>query len=387
MGSPPLQSSAHLRAPASIGALIAPSPRVIADDVWAKLMWAGLSLSAAEMQAGLASTPTGRAPHYPPELIRALSIAWLFAGLRSDELLRLRVGCIRWQRDGGGDDRVCLLDVPVHKTGSSYAKPVDPLVGDAVAAWEAVRGPQPLLQDRKTGEPVALLFCHRARRLTGRYLNVHLIPMLCRKGGVPLADARGAITSHRARATIASQLYNAKDPMSLFELQAWLGHRSPASTQHYALITPNTLTKAYRDAGYFARNVRAIEVLVDREAVRSGDAAAGRPWQYFDLGHGFCTYSFFEQCPHRMACARCDFYIPKGSTVSQHHDGEREPPTHVGEDSDVGRREGRGRGGSGGGEPPPRPPRGRPHTFGGDSAAARVHASPHHGHRPGATAA
>jgi hypothetical protein len=30
-----------------------------------------------------------------------------------------------------------------------------------------------------------------------------------------------------------------------------------------------------------------------------------------------CTYSFFEQCPHRMACARCDFYVPKDSTKAQ----------------------------------------------------------------------
>src|SRR3989442_8462539 len=35
------------------------------------------------------------------------------------------------------------------------------------------------------------------------------------------------------------------------------------------------------------------------------------------LGHGYCTYSFFEQCPHRMACARCDFYVPKDSTKAQ----------------------------------------------------------------------
>lgn len=84
-------------------------------------------------------------------------------------------------------------------------------------------------------------------------------------------------------------------PMTLFELQAWLGHRSPGSTQHYARISPNTLTKAYKDAGYFARNVRTIEVLVDREAVASGAAAAGEPWQHYDLGHGFCSYSFFEQ--------------------------------------------------------------------------------------------
>jgi hypothetical protein len=92
--------------------------------------------------------------------------------------------------------------------------------------------------------------------------------------------------------------------MTLFELQAWLGHRSPLSTQYYAKILPTTLARAYADAGYFARNVRTIEVLVDRESVQNGTAASGAPWQYFDLGHGFCTYSFFEQCPHRMAPAR-----------------------------------------------------------------------------------
>lgn len=117
-----------------------------------------------------------------------------------------------------------------------------------------------------------------------------------------MSDARGRITRHRARSTIATHLYNAKDPMSLFELQAWLGHRLPAPTQHYAAITPTTLTLAYTDAGYFARSPRTIGVLIDRDAVRSGAVAQGEPWQFFDLGHGHCTYSFFEQCTD--ACNR-----------------------------------------------------------------------------------
>jgi hypothetical protein len=59
---------------------------------------------------------------------------------------------------------------------------------------------------------------------------------------------------------------------------------------------------------------RTVEVLVDRDAVASGAAANGDPWQYDDLGHGWCTYTFFEQCQHRMAWARCDFYTPKASS-------------------------------------------------------------------------
>jgi integrase len=310
-----------LGTPRSVSALIGPNPRVIADDVWAKLLWAGLNVEAVD----LPSNSSG--PCYPMELIRAVTLTWLFAGQRSDEISRLRVGCVRWQHDGApipGDsddvlaqDAVCLLDIPTHKTGTAFTKPVDPLLGKAIEAWEAVRPDQPKVLDPKTGEHVDLLFAMRARRVAKAYINHTIIPSLCRKAAIPTADVRGNITSHRARSTIASQLYNSKEPMTLFELQAWLGHRSPETTQHYARITPNTLAKAYNDAGYFARNIRTIEVLVDRDAVTSGRAAAGEPWEYYDLGHGYCTYTFFEQCPHRMACARCDFYRPKASSKGQ----------------------------------------------------------------------
>ncbi|WP_440098915.1 hypothetical protein [Streptosporangium sp. H16] len=40
----------------------------------------------------------------------------------------------------------------------------------------------------------------------------------------------------------------------------------------------------------------------------------GESWQYYDLGHGFCGYAFFEQCPHRMTCAKCNLYTPKDSS-------------------------------------------------------------------------
>jgi integrase len=305
-----------LATPRSIKAMIGPRPRVIDDAAWAKLLWAGLHLETTDV-------PASRGVRfYPVELVRALALTWLFGGLRSDEIARLRVGCIRWQPMGAAsaadtNEVVCFLDVPVHKTGTPFTKPVDPLLGRAIAAWEAVRPEQPLLADPRTGELAPLLFAVRAKRVAKTYLNLALISALCRKAGVPETDARGRITSHRARSTIATQLYNAKEPMTLFELQAWLGHRSPQSTQHYARITPTTLAKAYSDAGYFGRNVRTIEVLLDREAVQSGAVANGTPWQYFDLGHGYCTFSFFEQCLHRMACARCDFYVPKDSTRAQ----------------------------------------------------------------------
>jgi hypothetical protein len=94
-------------------------------------------------------------------MVQAVAAVWLFAGLRANEICRPRVGCIRWQaRDGGlldtsrgiPADAVCLLDVPVNKTETAFTKPVDRAVGEAIAAWEAVRPVQPALPDPKTGE-------------------------------------------------------------------------------------------------------------------------------------------------------------------------------------------------------------------------------------------
>ncbi|MGC2363646.1 MAG: tyrosine-type recombinase/integrase [Candidatus Sulfotelmatobacter sp.] len=311
--------------PKSVLAKIGPNPRIIADDVWAKLVWAGLNLTAEDLPK---RGPFHRKPvesSYPVELCKALAVTWLFAGLRNNEILRLRLGCARLQREDVSvpatdetlaSGAVCMLDVPVNKTSAAFTKPVDPIVGEMISAWEKVRPIGAKLPDWKTGEAVDFLFLFRLTVVGKSYLNNVLIPTLCRKAGVPTSDVRGNITSHRGRSTIASQLFNAKEPMTLFELQEWLGHSTPAATQHYAKITPIKLAKSYADAGYFARNLRAIEVLVDQEIVRSGRAAT-EPWKFYDLGHGYCTYDFFDQCPHRMACAKCSFYMPKASSQVQ----------------------------------------------------------------------
>jgi hypothetical protein len=255
-------------------------------------------------------------------MVRAIALVWLFCGLRSNEIIRLRVGCIRWQHENEGGAEtdstasraaICWLDVPVNKTYCSFTKPVDRLVGEAINLWEQVRPPQPKALDSKTGAMVNYLFSYRGCRIGHQYLNCTLIPMLCRKAGVPESDARGGITSHRARSTIATQLYNAREPMSLLDLQEWLGHTHLESTQHYARVTPTKLAKKYAEAGYFERNVRTVEVLIDRDAILSGGAMSGEPWQYYDLGHGWCANAYFVECPHRMACPKCQFYIAKDS--------------------------------------------------------------------------
>lgn len=64
---------------------------MIADDIWARLLWAGLNLTAQDLPIHMSR----RASWYPAEMVRAVVVVWLFAGLRVDELARLRVGCVR----------------------------------------------------------------------------------------------------------------------------------------------------------------------------------------------------------------------------------------------------------------------------------------------------
>ncbi|MDO7887603.1 tyrosine-type recombinase/integrase [Hymenobacter cheonanensis] len=318
-----------LALPRNIARMRGPAPRVIADDYWAKLMHAGLNLTKADMPQlsanGFRYTSSGlHESWYPFELVYAITMVWLFGGLRVNEIQRLRLGCTRLQTPAQGDlsiapesvKMVCYLDVPTGKSATASSKPVDPLVGAAVQAWEKIRPITVKECDAKTGEVVDFLFVWRGKRVSPGYLNGAIIPMLCKKAGVPESDTRGRISSHRARATIASQLYNAPEGMTLFELQKWLCHSSPSATQHYTKISPTKMAKAYSDADYFGRNVRTVPVTVNPDAITSG-TANGEPAFLYDLGHGFCTLTLFHECKHRMACARCSSYIPKESSRAQ----------------------------------------------------------------------
>lgn len=305
----------YLAVPRSLQAKLAPQPekRIIDRDVWARLVWAGLNLSEADVE----TKKPGSA--HPYAMVKAIAVTWLFSGLRANELRRLGVGCIRWPKTDSGtpEDSVCYLDVPASKSQPAFTKSVEAIVGEVIGDWQNQRPHWSPSVDDCTGETVDFLFYYHGAPLGREYLNGNLIPLLCRKAGIPQEDSKGAITSHRARATIASMLANGDEPMSILALKEWLGHATISATMHYVRDDSAKLAKAYNDAGYFGRNVRTIEVLIDRAAVKSAAAITGEPWKYYDLGHGFCTYDFFDQCPHRMACAKCSFYRPKEETLIQ----------------------------------------------------------------------
>ena len=244
--APVRPANAHWPPRAASLPCIGPNPRVIADDIWAKLLWAGLNLTA--------DRPPGR-----PRPDRSTRSSWSARspspGCSPASAATRSPGCVSaasaGRHDAAGIDRadsprrsspqdaVCLLDVPTHKTGTAFTKPVDPILGQAIDAWQA-RPPDPAAlrrpPDRRAGRPAVRGPWHGgSRRPTSTTPSSRC--SAARPVSRPPTSA-GNITSHRARSTIASQLYNAKEPMTLFELQAWLGHRSPQSTQHYAKISP-----------------------------------------------------------------------------------------------------------------------------------------------------
>lgn len=287
-------------------------PRVIDSDVWARLMYAGLNLVEDDLQSISRSCP-------PLDLFRAVAVTWLFAGLRPDELFRLRLGCVESQIKDWviphhdnilPKNSVCMLEVPPNKSGNAFRKPVHPLVGALINQWETVRPRVNPMLDDKTGQQIHYLFVHRGKPLSKTFVNRVLIPILCDKMDIPLSDSVGRITNSRARITIATQLANGKNPMSLLDLKAWLGHKRLESTQYYIQTDLTERIASYRKAEYFKQNLRTVAVLLDRDAINKGMVTEEHPLLYYDLGHGFCTYDFFDQCPHRMACARCSYYRP-----------------------------------------------------------------------------
>lgn len=307
---PNLDIDDDLATPTSITRLIGPAPRDIKQAAWMKLVWASLNLSDDDCTS----------IRYPPEFIRAVAVVWTHCGLRRDEITRLRLGCVSDVSDKVVNEmvdeegaraatRICILQVPVSKTNTEFSKPVGKVVSDAIRAWEAVRPSQPPQLDHKTKDYTHFLFSYRAARIGLDFVNNAVIPMLCRKAGVPVEDVPGRkITSHRGRASAATWYYNTRNGMTLEELQLWLGHRYISSTQSY--VRPSPVAQAKRFAEMH-ENSYLVEVLVDSRAIESGAAANGQPWQFFPLGNGdYCSNPFYAQCPHKMACPRCDFHVP-----------------------------------------------------------------------------
>jgi integrase len=298
------------RLPKQIRRAVGPNPRPLDDAVWLKLRAAALTLGPQDLPPG----PRGRSSLLPLPMVQAVAAAWTFSGCRSSEIHRLGLDCTYYEDVPEQTDpvsgevlpafRQAMLRVPANKTSGEFVKPIEGPLAEAIERWRQARQQQPRSVDRVTQRQTDYLFCNRGRMLSRTFLNRTLIPILLNKAGLDARDSRGAITSHRARTTLATKLYSPKSGMAAVEVMKWLGHTDLATGRYYVELTPMRLMTAFHRSVALSDNLRLVGVLADT------NPGPGEPVLRYDLGHGWCTNPAYAMCAHRMACARCSFYEP-----------------------------------------------------------------------------
>ncbi len=295
--------------PTSVKRLIQPDPRDIDEVIWCKLTYAAATLSKEDYAVTW---------NYPLSCYRAVALLWVTSARRPNEITRLQLGCIRrdWDPsmlDERGlplvdevDAQLCYLHVPANKTKGPFWVPIPRYTVEAIEAWQRERPlNQPKLVDPKDHSLVDFLFCFRGKKLGDNFINKSLIPVLCKCAGIPEHDARGAITGHRARSTIATMLR--KNGMTLDDISQFLGHARPEMVKAYARTDPFRFGREMNRANDL---MRIVEGIIDIRA-----AKAGKPNVFFFLGRGsdgqprFCGNPAWEKCAHRLACLKCPMYV------------------------------------------------------------------------------
>ncbi len=289
--------------------LIQPDPRDIDEVIWCKLTHAAATLT----EEDYATLWNG----YPLSFYKAAALLWVTSARRPNEIIRLQVGCIRRDWDPtmldahgiplpGEVAQLCYVHIPSNKTKGPYWVPIPRYAADAVEMWERERPvKQPKRIDSKDNSLVDFLFSLKNKKMGASFLNETLIPALCRRAGVPEEDARGSITGHRARSTIATMLR--RNGLSLDDISEFLGHAKPDMVRAYARTDQ---FRFGRDINRANDLMRIVEGIIDTRA-----AKAGKPNVFFFLGRGadgqprFCGNPAWEKCAHRLACLKCPMYV------------------------------------------------------------------------------
>ena len=315
----------------------AASPRDIDVRVWARLTIAAATLSTQDL----------RSTRYPLSFYRALALIWVTSARRPDEIIRLRLECLReeWAPDMLDEDgrpvehvtlddvqyqptsegtglKLSYLHIPAGKNRGPFWIWIPDYVASQIDAWRRERPPrQSTLLDKKDREEVEYLFCMRERRVGKAFINTSLIPALCRKAGVDMQDAKGRITGHRGRSTRLTLLR--RRGVSLEDLAEYAGHATTQTIRRYAREDPFQLHRIIRDAD---ETNRIIEGVLDLQA-----AAQGAPAVRWFIGYDadgnpmYCGNQCYITCAHRLDCKQCGMFIG-GEKARLLHEGDQVLP-------------------------------------------------------------
>ena len=306
-----------LATPADIQkALEGSEPRDIAPAIWQRL---------AIQAARLTREDLGPAPYWPFSAVQAMALLWVSTARRPNELLRLRVDCVReqWEpqmRDEDGDPlpsggdivgedrgtKVAYLHIPSSKYSGPAWVWIPQYTAEALARWRRERGEDRVQHyDHKDRVFTDLLFSHRGKRMGVTFLNRRLIPLLCAKANVDPFDAEGAYTAHRGRSARISLLHACG--LELEDLAAYALHKDTKTIKKYARRNPIHLHRKVARADTLST---VIEGLYDPNAARQN-----APSVHWFLGYDpdgtplFCGLPAHHTCPRRLDCPHCGLFI------------------------------------------------------------------------------
>jgi integrase len=255
-------------------------PRYIPTDELARLMAAVAQLSCPYQRAAL------------------LVARW--SGARRGEICRLSLDCLDTYPDG-----TARLRIPAGKTMKERVVPLHEEAAEALRTIIAERRSalERPLPDRRTAHKLQYLFLRRGRPMSTTSLFDYALRDACRTAGLVDANGRPAVTAHRFRHTVGTQL--AERGAKLHTIMSVLGHESPHMSMIYARISDAEVLRDYRSV------LEPGAVLADAgaEAIRTG--ALGGPaidWLHsnflkteLELGH--CL-----RLPSEGPC-ECDLYL------------------------------------------------------------------------------
>jgi integrase len=177
----------------------------------------------------------------PHQRAALLLVRW--SGARRDEIRRLTIDCLDTYSDGHP-----RLRIPVGKGHTERMIPLHPDAADALKAVIDVATAQKAIarRDSSVGKVVNHVFVRRGKLLSATTLFDKPLREICMKLGLIGTDGRQAVSAHRFRHTIGTQL--AEGGARVQTIMAVLGHRSANMAMIYARVSDPEVRRQYEQA-------------------------------------------------------------------------------------------------------------------------------------------
>jgi integrase len=250
------------------------------------------------------------APELTPTMRR---MYWLFrrGGPRPSEALDIPIDAI--QRTPRGSYKV---EYYMTKVEAWRRFPISDQLGEELleqAAWvRATYGDNAtlLFPNERASRPAKGDFPGQCKPYSADALRRRLVALFDRHGLKPSSMTSSKYSGgqlHRFRHTVATELLNAD--WSQYEVQEFLGHKSPTMMQHYAKINDDRLAEKYKQAiGLVDKDGNPSTLGVEEEADVTVDRLAQK-FMKAALCDGFCALPEHIKCSFRPnPCLDCDFY-------------------------------------------------------------------------------